>query len=176
MSKLGAKQATVAQLSEDIKSATILVVLDYRGLTNAEMTELRRELRAKASVKVQVAKNTLLRRIANGSEVEPLAQHLKGPTALMMGTGDQVAAIKTVNEWIKSKKKQNEVRAAYLEGAAFAGADLQRLGDLPSREQLMANLLAQLCGPQVKLVMAIGSQNSALVRCLDQIANQKQAS
>ena len=112
MPTLSHKQVFVDQVKDVLQGANILVVVDYRGLSVAEMTALRRVLRVD-NVKLMVAKNTLVKRASAGTEVEALAPYLKGPTALLLGYGDQVAAVKSVKEFLKKNKKQNQLRAGF---------------------------------------------------------------
>jgi large subunit ribosomal protein L10 len=173
MPTLAKKQDFASQLQKNIEGANIILVADYRGLSVAEITELRRILRVD-NVKMVVAKNTLAKRIFAGTEVEALASHLKGPTALLLGYGDQVAAVKQIKDYLKKNKKQNELRAAFLDGTVLNAVAVDDLANLPSFDQLRGKLLMCIAHPVAGLAGVLNANNASLVRALDQIGSQKQ--
>jgi len=174
MPTLSHKQVFVDQVQSALQDANILVVVDYRGLSVAEMIALRRILRVD-NVRLMVAKNTLVKRAAAGTDVEALAPYLKGPTALLLGYGDQVAAVKSVKEFLKKNKKQNELRAGFLDGTALSAVQVDELASMPSLHELRGKLVMCIAHPLSGLANVLNSNNSSLVRALDQIASQKEA-
>jgi large subunit ribosomal protein L10 len=173
MPTLSQKKEFVSKLTTDLSGANILIVLDYRGLTVAQMTSLRRGLRAEG-VKVTVAKNTLAKRVAAGTDVELLGPYLKGPTALIIGRGDEVSAVKAVKKFLKDNKKENELRAAFMEGKAFSAIDVDNIANMPSRDELRGKLLMCIASPLMGLANVLSSNQSGLVRLLDQMSALKQ--
>ncbi|MFM7389598.1 MAG: 50S ribosomal protein L10 [Vampirovibrionales bacterium] len=172
MPTLAKKQEQVEALTQAIADANIILVADYRGLTVAEMTALRVELR-KVNVKLTVAKNTLVKRASSGTDVENLAPHLKGPTSLVLGYGDQIAAVKVVKEFLKKNKKQNELRAGFLEGSVFNAVGVEELAGLPSADEMRGKLLMCIAYPVTGIVSALNSAPSAFVRSLQLISETK---
>ncbi len=173
MPTLSQKKGFVSQLTEDISTANIILLVDYRGLSVAEMTNLRRALSA-ADVKVKVAKNTLVKRAALGTDIEKLAPYLKGPTGLVLGYGDEVSAVKVIKEFLKKNKKENELRAAFLEGNAMNAVGVNELATMPSKEELRGKLLMCIASPLMGLANALSHNQSGLVRLLDQLSTIKQ--
>jgi large subunit ribosomal protein L10 len=173
MGSLPKKQALVASLSTTVASANIILLADYRGLTNAELTALRCELRA-VNVKLMVAKNTLVKRASADTPLQVLSPHLKGPNALVLGYGDQIAAVKVVNAFLKKNKKTNQLVAGYLDGEALDAEGVKQLGDLPPFEELRGKLLMCIAHPGSSLVAALVSPATGFVRVLDTYNNQRQ--
>lgn len=168
------KKETVEQLKAALGSATVAVVADYRGLSVAEMTELRREL-YKQDAQFTVAKNTLTRRAVDGTDLDVLKEYFKGPTALLLGRADQVLPVKTLKEYFKKNKKENEIRGGFLDGKVLTAAEVEQLATLPSFLELRAKLLGCIASPQSGLVNVLGSQQRALANVLDQYGKQKEA-
>lgn len=173
MASLTEKTAVVDSLKSAIDEANIIIVADYRGLTNAELTQLRGELRAE-KIRIQVAKNTLVKRAIAGTAIESMSPYLAGPTALVLGYGDQVAAVKLVKEFLKKNKKTNELRGGFLDGTALSAAHVTELADLPSMDVLRGKLVMCIASPITGLVHAINSPAAGLVNCLDQLAEKKE--
>jgi large subunit ribosomal protein L10 len=174
MASLLAKQAQVEHLKKDVEHATIVLVADYRGLNNTEMIELRTLLRAQ-NIRMKIAKNTLVKRAAVGSSLELLAPYLKGPTALVLGYGDQVAAVKIVRDYLKKGKKKNELRAAYLDGDVVNAVGVDELANLPPLEELRGKLLMCIASPITGLLNAMNSPATKLARVLNEYAGQKES-
>ncbi len=169
------KQDVVTQLKKDLESATIAVVADYRGFTVSEMTMLRREL-LKNGARFSVVKNTLARRAIEGSEQEGLKSYLQGPTALLLGTGDQVAPVKVLQDFYKKSKKDNEIRGGVLDGKVLTPSEVSELAKLPSLDVLRGKLLGCIASPMNGIVSALSSPQRALVNVLDQYAKQQSGS
>lgn len=167
------KEAVVTDLKTSLGAASVVVIADYRGLSNAEMTALRRALRPN-NARLTVAKNTLVKLAVKDSDMESLVPDLKGPTALLLGEGDQVAAVKALRDFLKKNKKKNELRAAFLDGAALNASDVDALAELPPLEELRGKLVMCLASPMNRLVQALQGPQSAFVRALSQVAEQKE--
>ncbi len=173
MGKLAQKKETVSKLQEELNRATVAVIADYRGLTVAELTELRREL-FKQDAQFAVAKNTLAKHAIQDSDKGVLATYLKGPTALLLGRGDQVAPVKTLTEFLKKNKKDNEIRGGVLDGKLLSKAEVDQLAKLPSIEVLRGQLVGAINSPLAGIVNVISSPQRGLVNVLDQYAKRLQ--
>jgi len=171
--KLAQKQNTVKQLKHDLDQATVAVVTDYRGLTVAELTLLRRELYAQQA-KFMVGKNTLTKHALKDSPQEVLGEYLKGPTALLIGRADQVTPVKILAEFLKKNKKENEIRGGFLDGKLLSAAEVDQLSKLPSIDELRGKLVGAINSPLSGIVAAISGPQRGLVNVLDQYAKRLQ--
>ena len=131
------KAAAVAELSERFRSSNAGVLTEYRGLTVAQLKELRRALGEHATY--AVAKNTLTAIAAKEAGVDAFDGQLSGPTAIAFVTGDPVAAAKGLRDFARTNP-QLVIKAGYLEGRTLDAAEINRLADLESREVLLAQL------------------------------------
>jgi large subunit ribosomal protein L10 len=172
--KLAQKKETTAKIEAALKKATITVVADYRGLTVAELGELRREL-LKDKAQLTVAKNTLTKHAISGTDMQVLGDALKGPTALLIGQGDQVAPLKTLTTFLSKNKKPNEIRGGYLDGKLLSRAEVEQLAKLPPLEELRGKLVGAINSPLAGTVAALSSPQRGLVNVLDQYAKRLQA-
>ncbi|MDQ0157011.1 50S ribosomal protein L10 [Robertmurraya andreesenii] len=146
------KKLIVDEIADKLKSSVSTVVVDYRGLNVAEVTELRKQLR-EAGVEFKVYKNTLTRRAAEAAELTGLNEVLTGPNAIAFSTEDVVAPAKIINEFAK-KNEALEIKAGVIEGNVATVEDIKALADLPSREGLLSMLLSVLQAPIRNLALA----------------------
>ncbi|MBX6352474.1 MAG: 50S ribosomal protein L10 [Thermoflavifilum sp.] len=140
-----AKQQVVAEIADRLGRAKSVVVADYRGLTVAEVTELRNRLR-EAGVEYKVLKNTLTRRAAEQVGLQGLDDLLSGPNAFAFGYDDPVAPAKILNEFARTHKAL-ELKGGVVEGRVIGQKEVVDLAQLPSREGLLAMLLSVLQAP-----------------------------
>lgn len=140
-----AKALVVDQIRENLSKSKAAVLVDYRGLTVEEDTELRRNMR-KAGVEYKVLKNTLIKRAADALEMSELDPFLNGPTAIAFSYDDPVAPAKILNDCIKSTKKM-ELKAGYVEGKFCDAKELGAIAELPSKEMLIAKMLGSFNAP-----------------------------
>jgi large subunit ribosomal protein L10 len=131
------KATAVADIAEQFKSSTATVITDYRGLTVANLAELRRSLSGSATY--SVAKNTLIRRAASEAGVEGLDELFIGPTAIAFVSGEAVDAAKAIKKFAKDHKAL-VIKGGYMDGRALTVAEVERIADLESREVLLAKL------------------------------------
>lgn len=149
------KQALVESLSQKLSSSVAGVIVQYEGISVADDTQLRRQLR-EAGVEYSVVKNTMLKRAADKAGLEGLDDILKGTTALAVSAEDPVAAAKILCE--QAKKDENfKVKAGFLDGAVIDVARVTELSKLPSREGLISMLLSVLTGPVRGLAVALNA-------------------
>ena len=142
VAKVELKQPIVAAIAEDIKDAQSVVIVDYRGLTVAQDTELRKKLR-EAGVTYKVCKNTMMKRAFEGTEFAGLDEYLEGPSALCVSKEDATAPARILAEFAKTADKL-EMKAGVIEGTVYDVAGLNELAKIPSREVLLSKLLGSL--------------------------------
>ena len=173
-----AKQEIVAKLAEQLKSAKGVVLTGYKGLTVAQDTELRRELR-EAGVSYHVVKNTMLRIAAKEAGIEGLDEHLAGTTAFAFSAEDAVAPAKVICGFIKKNKLEDTevltVKVGMVEGKVIGLDEVQALASLPSREELIAKLLGSMNAPIANTVNVLSGVIRNAVYVLDAIRAQKES-
>ena len=131
------KATAVADITEQFNAATATLITEYRGLTVANLAELRRSLAGSATY--SVAKNTLIKRAASEAGVEGLDELFAGPTAIAFVTGEPVDAAKAIKTFAKEHKAL-VIKGGYMDGRALTVAEVERIADLESREVLLAKL------------------------------------
>lgn len=146
------KQVQVQEITEKFQGAASVVVVDYRGLNVAQVTELRKQLR-EAGVEFKVYKNTLTRRATEAAGLEGINDVLVGPNAIAFSNEDVVAPAKIINEFAK-KNEALEIKAGIIEGTISSVEDVKALAELPSREGLLSMLLSVLQAPVRNFALA----------------------
>lgn len=164
------KEAAIAELSAKLAAAQNLFFTDYAGLSVAEITKLRGELR-KGGDTYAVVKNTLFR-IAAGDLAGQLDAVLAGPTGIVFAGPDPVAPAKALKTFSDTVKRV-AVKAALIDGKIVDAAQVDTLAKIPPKPQLMANLVATLANPIRGLVTVLSGNQSGLVRVLNAIREQK---
>ncbi|RUL54739.1 MULTISPECIES: 50S ribosomal protein L10 [Lysinibacillus] len=152
VSAIETKKVQVQEIAEKFQGAASVVVVDYRGLTVAQVTELRKQLR-EAGVEFKVYKNSLTRRAAEIAGVEGINEFLTGPNAVAFSKEDVIAPAKIVNEFAK-KNEALEIKAGIVEGNISSADDIKALAELPSREGLLSMLLSVLQAPVRNFALA----------------------
>lgn len=147
------KQQVVEGITEKLKASACTVITDYRGLSVAEVTELRKQLR-EAGVEYQVLKNTLSRRATANAEMTDLDVHLTGPTAIAFSQEDPVAPAKILNDFAK-QNEHLKIKGGIVEGKVVDYEELKELANLPSREGLLSMLLSVLQAPVRNFALAV---------------------
>lgn len=169
------KKALVAELAEKLKNTKGAVLTNYRGLNVAQDTNLRRKLR-EAGVEYRVVKNTMTRIAANEVGIQGMDAYLEGPTAIAVSMTDPVAPAKVISDFIKENKLQAlEVKAGLVEGKVIDAAGVKALASLPSREVLVAQVLAGMQSPIVGLVNVLQGNIRNLVYTLEAVRKQKES-
>src|SRR6476469_3063228 len=134
-SAIDAKKHIVEEISNKLKASVSTVVVDYRGLSVAEVTELRKQLR-EAGVEFKVYKNSMVRRAAEANELAGLNESLTGPNAIAFSSEDVFAPEKIINDFAK-KNDALEIKAGVIEGNIATAEEIKALAELPSREGLL---------------------------------------
>ena len=168
---LDEKKAVVAEVSAEVAKAQGIVVAEYRGLEVGSMTELRAKAR-KSGVYLRVLKNTLARRAVAGTPFEKLAEQMVGP--LVYGiSSDPVATAKVLNEFAKANEKL-VIKAGAMPNAVITAKEVKALASMPSREQLIAQLLGTMQAPIAQFVRTLNEVPSRFVRTLAAIRDRKE--
>lgn len=167
------KKEIVADLKESLSESTLALVIDYQGLTVAQITDLRQKLRPSGAV-CKVTKNTLMGIAIDGDENwQPLSELLQGASAFLLVKEDFSSAIKAYQEFQKVTKK-TELRGGVMEGRLLKETDVKALGDLPSKEQLMAQIAGAINALATKVAVGINEVPSSLARALQAVADKEQ--
>ena len=162
------KVAAVAEIADEFRGASASVVTEYRGLTVAQLTRLRRTLGP--DVSYRIAKNTLVKRAAQDAGVDGLDALLVGPTAIAFVTGEPVDAAKALRDFAKDNKAL-VVKGGYMDGKALSVDEVSKIADLDSREVLLAKLAGAMKGNLSKaagLFQAPASQIARLAAALQE--------
>ena len=139
------KEEVVNEIAERVKNATSAILFDYRGLTVAQDTELRKQLRD-AGIIYKVCKNTMMKRAFEGTAFEGLNPYLEGPSAIAISKDDATAPARIICKFAKTADKL-EVKAGVVEGKVYDMAGVQALSTIPSREELLSKLLGSIQSP-----------------------------
>jgi len=160
---LSEKQAVVAGIVETLKGANSGVLVNYEGITVAEDTQLRNELR-KAGVQYSVVKNTLVRRALDDAGLSELDDVLHGTTSLAVSNDDPIAPMRVVYKFAKGLGDNRfHIKAGFMDGKILPMEDIAALAELPSKEVLLSQLLGMLLAPLTSLAVvtkAIADKNS----------------
>jgi len=165
------KQDLVAEVGEQVAKAQTVVIAEYRNLTVANMTDLRRKARS-AGVYLRVVKNTLARRAVEGTPFSGLADQMTGPLAYSIST-DPVSAAKVLSDYAKTNDKL-VIRGGAMANLVMSAQDVGRLASMPSREQLLAQLMGTMNAPVAKFVQTLNEVPGKFVRTLAALHEQRE--
>ena len=147
---LSEKQAIVAALADRIKNASAGVLVDYKGITVAQDTELR-----KNEIEYTVVKNTLTRFALDSAGLQELDSVLNGTTSLATSTGDPIAPIRVISEYADKLGGVFNVKAAFLEGKVLSESEIKQIAALPSKDALYAQVFGTLLAPITSLAVVL---------------------
>ena len=169
--KKAQKQGVIDDLNLKLKTAKSAIITDYKGLTVAEITDLRNELR-KSSTEFKVVKNTLAIRAAKGTAAEKLVEHMQGPTGLVLGYGDAVAPTKAIIDYAKKQAKL-KIKVGVVEGQLVDADALKAISMLPSREGLLSQMAAGFQAPASQMVRLLNATVARLGYALTALQDKK---
>lgn len=170
------KALAVDQLKEQIRNAKSVVLADNNGLTVAQVTRLRRELR-EAGVDLKVAKNTLIRIAARELGIEGLDEYLHGPTTIAFSNVDEATAAKKLRDFFaKDRAPKFVLKAGILENKVIDPNGVKALADLPSREELLSGVLAGIQAPLQGVAGALNGLLAGFAYALDARIRQMEES
>jgi large subunit ribosomal protein L10 len=152
MGAIESKQQVVSEITTKLNDSKATILVDYRGLTVGEVTELRKQLR-EANVEFKVYKNTLARRATAEANLTDLDEYLVGPTAIAFSNDEVVAPAKVLNSFAKEHEAL-EIKAGVLEGRTASVEEIKAIAELPSREGLLSMLLSVLQAPMRNVALA----------------------
>jgi large subunit ribosomal protein L10 len=168
------KKAIVAEVSEVAGQAHSAIAAEYNGITVEQMTELRKKARD-GGVYLRVVKNTLARRAVEGTEFECMQDGLTGPLLYAFSMEDPGSAARLIKDFAKENDKL-VTRLVAIGGTLYEASELQRLADLPNREQALSMLAGVLKAPIEKFVRTLAAPHTKMVRTVAAVRDQKQAS
>ena len=169
--RLDDKKAIVAELTEVASRSVSVIAAEYRGLTVAQMTNLRNKAR-KSGAKVRVYRNTLARKAIEGTQFKCLQDTLVGPMILLFSQDEPAAAARMARDFAKDHSNF-VVSALVLEGRLLPGDQLKSVANLPSRDEALAQLLSVMQGPIVKLARTLSETYAQLVRVVAAVGDKK---
>ncbi len=167
------KAKVVNDLHERFVRSKIVILTDYKGLNVGAISDLRRKL-TEAKVDYQVAKNTLIKRAAEGTDASMLNAHYKGPSAVALSYDDPVAPAKVLTKFASENEKL-EIKMGVLNGKVINPEGIKALSLLPSREILLGQLLATMNGVATGFVRALNDVPVRLLNVLQAIKDKKEA-
>ena len=171
--RLEDKKALVKEVNAVAGDSVTAVAAEYRGLSVAEMTELRKQARS-AGVYLRVVKNTLARRAVEGTEFECMQETLKGPILLAFAKDDPGAAARVIKDFAKEHEALQAVSLS-TGGQLLPASDLSTLADLPTLDQARAMLLGVMMAPMSKLVRTLAEPPAMLARVVSARGSQESA-
>jgi large subunit ribosomal protein L10 len=166
------KQATVTELSAKFRESGAAVLTEYRGLTVAQLTELRRSIGGNATY--AIVKNTLTQLAAKEAGVTAFDDQLTGPSAIAFITGDPIETAKGLRDFARAHP-QLVIKSGYLEGKPLSAAEFARLADLESREVLLAKLAGAMKASLSQAVSLFAAPLSQTARLLEALRQQREA-
>lgn len=171
--RLEDKKKVVEEVAHISAGASSAIAAEYRGLTVAELTELRATARAK-DVTLRVVRNTLARRAFAGTSYESLSDSLTGPIILAFSKDEPGAAARLMRDFSKDHDKL-KVTAISLDGQLIDAKDIAAVANLPTKDEAISKLMSAMIGPVTKLVRTLAEPHTKLVRVFAAVKDQKQA-
>lgn len=171
--KVEAKKAVVDELASKLREASAFYLTDFTGLNVKNLTTLRARLR-QAGVEYEVVKNTLALRALQELELPDVAQFFTGPTGLVIGRKDPVAAAKVLQEFAREHDNRPAIKVGVVERRAYSAEEVARLAALPPREQLLAELAGALQAPLAQLVFLMQALLGEFAGLVDALRAQKE--
>jgi large subunit ribosomal protein L10 len=168
------KTDQVAALTVKFQNAASVAVTDYSGLTVEKATLLRKELRQK-NVGYLVAKNTLLKIAAHEAGLKDIDSYLTGPTAIAFGTEDPGTMAKILYDFGKTNEKP-KIKAIFIDGRLYPGAEAERIAKLPGRDQLIAQVVGNIMAPLQNLVFTLNAVTREFIGTVDALKEKQSKS
>lgn len=171
--KLEDKRAIVAEVADVAASAYAAVAAEYRGLSVADMTELRRKAR-ESGVYLKVVRNTLARRAVEGTEFACMQEIFVGPLLLAFSREDPGSAARVIRDFAKTHDKL-VIKAVSMSGKLMPASDIDKLATMPTYDQAISILMSVLNAPVTQLVRTLAEPHGKLVRTIAAVRDQKEA-
>ena len=171
--KIEHKKTLVKEITETFQAAKVIIVTDYKGLDVASLSNLRNLLR-ESDIEYRVVKNTLLKRAAEGNDLALITDCLKGPSAVACSFDDPVAPAKILTKFAKENENL-EIKAGVMEGKALDLDAIKALSSLPSRDQLLGQLLSVMNGVPTAFVRVLNGVPQQFLNLLMALKDKKTA-
>ena len=165
------KIAMSAELKTKVSGSGFMILANYKGLSVGKTTDLRKRLRG-ANAKVQVVKNRVVKHVLKDAGAPSMDAGLKGPSALIYGNGDVVAAAKILKTFIKENEKP-VIKIGALQGSVLTAADVEALAALPSREVLLGQVVGTIAAPMSQLVGVLSQKVASVLYVVQAVADKK---
>ena len=169
------KLNNVKDIKERLDGARAIVLVDYKGINVEEVNKLRTNMR-KENVDYFVSKNTWIKIALNQLNITSLDDYLKGPTAVAISKIDEVAPAKVMKKFVETELEKKEIcgfKVGLITGDVYQPAQLKQLAEMPSKEELLAKVLAGINAPASGIVGVVNGVISQVVRAIDAVAKQK---
>lgn len=167
------KQKDLEALAEQFKNADAAMLVSFKKMTVAKDQELRHQLR-EAGITYSVVKNTLARKAAQGTPLEPMTDHFKGVTAVALSSTDPVGLSKAIAKFTKANAEIFSFKAGLVEGKVVELKELEAIASLPSREELLSKVLFLINCQAQRLVTVLNAVPRNLAVVMDQVRAQKE--
>jgi large subunit ribosomal protein L10 len=169
------KNAFVSEFQQKLDDATAFYLTDFTGLNVKQITQFRARLR-KEGVEYVVVKNTLAKRALEALELPDVAGFFSGPTGVVIGRQDAVAAAKVITDFAKEFGDRPAVKVGVVDRREFGPEQVKQLADMPPREVLLAQIAGGLQAPMARLAGGMSQLMAGFARAVDQLRQQKEAS
>lgn len=166
------KQEVIDQIKEQFQKSSSAICVDFRGVNVEKITQFRRQVK-EASGNYQVVKNTLARRAIAETPFEELGQFLVGPTGIVFCQGEPMDPAKVVTNFTKETDGALQVKGGMVDGTVFDAKGIERVSKLPSRQEMLTQLVSSLQSPISGLVGTLQGVTREFVYTLQAIADQK---
>lgn len=168
------KQVLVSEIKDLLKESQLTFVIDYQGLTVAEITDLRNRLRP-AGAYCKIAKNTLMHIAVEGDETwQPMQSLLSGSSAFLFAGEDVASAVKAYKDFRKATKK-TELRGGVMEGQSLTSEQVEAIGDLPTKDQLYGQIAGAINAVTAKIAIGINEVPGSLARAIKAVSEKEAA-
>jgi large subunit ribosomal protein L10 len=171
--KVQKKQAVVEELTGKLRGATAFYLTDFTGLNVKRITALRARLR-KEGVEYLVVKNTLAQRALGSLDLPDVGEFFTGPTGLVIGGSDPVAAAKVLDEFARENDNRPAMKAGVVEGRAVSPEEIGRLAKLPPRDVLLAEMAGAIQAPLAQLALLLQAHLSEFVGLIEALRNERE--
>lgn len=166
---LESKKQEVAEIKELLSNSHLAVVIDYQGLTVADITNLRNRLREGGSV-CKVTKNTLMGKAVEGDENwQPITEFLKGTSAFILADEENIGTAIRAYQAFQKESKKSDLRGGVMEGQALSQDQVKALADLPTKDQLIAQIAGSINAITAKIARSVNEVPASLARAIDAV-------
>lgn len=167
------KKNVVSELLEEFKKSTGVVLTDYQGLDVKSINQLRNNLREKG-IRYKVFKNTLIKRATHEVGLEDFSKDLTGCTAIAFSENEPILTVKLLHQFSQENKEIFTLKKALVDGQIYFGDQLERIANLPAKEELLSKLIGNIKSPVTSFVFTIKAPITGLVNVIDQIRKSKE--